>query len=76
MLSVTDLSRLELGPWSFTVASGNTSNQRVGSNTRTSIASGKIIAKGDNGKSAGGHCNDGDKIKIVEERGAFIIMPQ
>ncbi len=61
---------------SFTIESGNTSNQRVGAHTHTSIASGKIIAKSDDGKGAGGSCNDGDKIKIVQDGGVYIIKPQ
>jgi hypothetical protein len=61
---------------SFIVESGGTSNQRVGSHTRTSIESGKIIAKSDDGKGVGGSCNDGDKIKIVLENDVYIIMPE
>ncbi len=61
---------------SFTIESGNVSNQRVGGHTHTSIASGKIIAKSDDGKGVGGSCNDGDKIKIVDDHGVYIIKPQ
>ena len=61
---------------SFTIESGNVSNQRVGAHTHTSIASGKIIAKSDDGKGVGGSCNDGDKIKIVADGGVYIIKPQ
>lgn len=60
--------------YAFTVESGNTSNQRVGSNTTTSIASGKILAKGDQGKSFGGHCKDGDSLVVKEERGVVFLM--
>jgi hypothetical protein len=60
--------------YSFTIESGNTSNQRVGSHTTTSIASGKIIGKSDDGKGVGGSCSDGDTIKIVEERGVVMIV--
>jgi len=60
---------------SFTIESGNTSNQRVGGHTTTSIAAGKIIAKGDKGQNVGGSCKDGEKVKIVEEKGAFILLP-
>jgi hypothetical protein len=60
---------------SFTVESGNTSNQSVGSHTTTSIAAGRIIAKGDKGQSVGGSCKDGDSVKIVEDRGALILLP-
>jgi|WetSurMetagenome_2_1015567.scaffolds.fasta_scaffold1594390_1 hypothetical protein len=60
---------------SFLIESGNTSNQRVSAHTHTSIASGKIIAKSDDGKGVGGSCNDGDKIKIVLDSGVYIIRP-
>ena len=60
---------------SFSVESGNTSNQSVGSHTTTSIHAGKIIAKGDKGRSVGGHCKDGEKIKIVDDHGTLIILP-
>jgi hypothetical protein len=59
----------------FTVESGNTSNQSVGSHTTTSIAAGRIIAKGDKGQSVGGSCKDGESIKIIEDRGALVIVP-
>lgn len=59
--------------YSFTVESGNVSNQRVGSNTTTSIASGKILAKGDQGKSFGGHCKDGDSIAVKEKDGVVYL---
>jgi len=60
---------------SFTVESGNTSNQSVGSHTTTSIAAGKIIAKGNKGESVGGFCKDGDNVKIVDDHGTLILMP-
>ncbi len=59
--------------YSFTVESGNVSNQRVGSNTTTSIASGRILAKGDQGKSFSGQCKDGDKVVVREERGVVFL---
>jgi hypothetical protein len=62
--------------WSFTIESGNTSNQRVGSHTSTSIASGKIVGKSDDGKTIGGFCKDGDKLIIKDEKGAPVLMPQ
>jgi hypothetical protein len=49
---------------SFKVESGNTSNQSVGSHTTTSIAAGRIIAKGDKGESVSGSCKDGDSLEI------------
>lgn len=60
--------------YTFTIQSGNVSNQRVGSNTITTIAAGQIVAKSDDGKTASGSCSDGDEIKIVEQGGAPIIV--
>ncbi|MBI4822217.1 MAG: hypothetical protein HY791_38515 [Deltaproteobacteria bacterium] len=54
--------------WDFTIESGNTSNQRVGPHTTTSIAAGKIIAKSKEGKSFGGMCKDGDELEVKEEK--------
>lgn len=61
---------------SFTVASGNTTNQTVGRHTTTSIAAGTIIAKGDNGKTVSGSCRDGEQMKIVEKSGVPVIVPK
>lgn len=58
---------------SLTIASGNVSNQRVGSHTQTSIASGTITAKADSGKTAGGSCKDGDKIEVVMQNNILVI---
>lgn len=62
--------------YSFKVESGNTSNQSVGAHTHTSIAAGKIIARGDQGKSFGGSCKDGDELVVKEEKGVVILMPK
>ncbi len=59
--------------YSFTVESGNTSNQGVGAHTSTSIAAGKIIAKSKDGKSFGGMCKDGDNLE-VKEQGGVVFM--
>lgn len=59
--------------YSFTVESGNTSNQSVGSHTSTSIADGKIVAKSSEGKSFGGSCKKGDKLEVKEENGVVIM---
>jgi hypothetical protein len=61
---------------SFTISSGNVSNQRVGSHTTSGIAAGTIIAKADSGKSAGGSCTEGQHVKVVEESGVLVIKPQ
>ena len=62
--------------WSFTVTSGNTSNQRVGAHTQTSIAAGKIVGKSKEGKTIGGFCKDGDKLEIKNEKGVPILVPK
>jgi hypothetical protein len=59
--------------YSFTIESGNVSNQRVGANTSTTIAPGKIVAKGDQGKSFGGSCKAGDSLLVTEEKGVVIM---
>ena len=59
--------------YAFTVESGNTSNQRVGANTTTSIAAGKIRAISNEGKSFGGSCKDGDSLVVTEERGVVVM---
>lgn len=61
--------------YSFTVESGNTSNQSVGSHTTTSIAAGRVIGKSKDGKSFGGQCRDGEEIKIVEQSGVVVMAP-
>lgn len=60
--------------YSYTIESGNTSNQRVGSHTTTSIASGKVKAKSDDGKhNFGGSCKDGEEV-VVKEEGGVVVM--
>lgn len=63
--------------YSFTVESGNTSNQRVGSHTSTTIAPGKVIAKSDDGKASfGGMCQDGQEVEVKEQSGVVVMMPK
>jgi hypothetical protein len=62
--------------WSFTVTSGNTSNQMVGSHSQTSIAAGKIVGKSKEGKTVGGFCKDGDKLEISDDHGVPVLMPK
>ena len=63
--------------YSFTVESGNTSNQRVGGHTSTTIAPGKVIAKSDDGKASfGGMCKDGDEVVVKEEGGVVLMQPK
>jgi hypothetical protein len=60
--------------WSFTIESGNVSNQRVGSNTTTSIADGTIKGKADKGgPTISGSCKNGETVKIVEDRGVPVL---
>jgi hypothetical protein len=62
--------------WSFTVTSGNTSNQQVGSHTQTAIAAGKIAGKSKEGKTIGGFCKDGDSLEIINDHGVPVLMPK
>jgi hypothetical protein len=63
--------------YSFTVESGNTSNQRVGSHTTTTIAPGKVIAKSDDGKASfGGMCQDGQSVEVKEQGGVVVMLPK
>ena len=50
--------------WDFTIESGNTSNQRVGPRTHTSIAPGKIR----------GTSKDGDRLEIKDDRGVPVLV--
>jgi hypothetical protein len=59
---------------SFTVESGNTSNQSVGAHTETSINAGKIIGRSSDGKSISGFCKDGDHLEIKDDHGVPILM--
>lgn len=60
--------------YSFTVESGNTSNQSVGAHTQTSIAAGKIIGRSKEGKTVSGFCKDGDSLEIKDDHGVPILM--
>lgn len=60
--------------WSFTIESGNTSNQQVSSNSETSIASGKIKGKSKEGKTISGFCKDGDRLEVTDEKGIPVMM--
>ena len=63
--------------YSFTVESGNTSNQSVGSHTQTSIAAGKIVGKDEkSGKTISGSCKDGDSLEIKDDHGVPVLMPK
>jgi hypothetical protein len=58
---------------SFTVESGNTSNQSVGSHTETSIAAGRIIGKSKEGKTISGSCKDNDRLEIIDDHGVPVL---
>ena len=62
--------------YAFTVASGNTSNQRVGAHTTTTIAAGKIQGKSDEGRTISGVCKDGGDLVIQEKNGVPLLMPR
>jgi hypothetical protein len=60
--------------WSFTVTSGNTSNQMVGSHSQTTIADGKIVGKSKDGKTISGSCKNGDKLEITDDHGVPVLI--
>ena len=62
--------------YSFTITSGNVSNQRVGAHTITTIQAGKILGKSDDGKGIGGFCKDGDELVVKDEKGIPILLPK
>ena len=60
--------------WDFTIESGNTSNQRVGPNTTTSIAAGKIKGVDKKaGKTISGTCKDGDSLEVKDDGGVPVL---
>jgi hypothetical protein len=63
--------------WSFKVESGNVSNQSVGANTTTSIASGRIKAVDQKAaKTVSGSCKNGDRLKIIDDRGVPVLVAE
>jgi hypothetical protein len=62
--------------YSFTVSSGNVSNQRVGAHTTTSIEAGKIQGKSPEGKTISGSCKDGGDLVIQEKNGVPLLLPR
>jgi hypothetical protein len=61
--------------YSFTVASGNVSNQKVRAHATTSIDAGKIQGKSDEGKTISGQCKDGGELVIQEKNGVPLLLP-
>ena len=62
--------------YSFTVSSGNASNQRVGAHATTTIEAGKIQGKSAEGKTISGSCKDGGDLVIQEKNGVPLLMPK
>ena len=58
---------------SFTVASGNTPNQRVSAHATTTIAPGKVQGHSDDGKTIAGVCKDGGDLVITEKNGVPLL---
>jgi hypothetical protein len=61
--------------YTFTVASGNVGNQRVGAHATTTIAPGKVQGRSEEGKTIGGACKDGGDLIIREKNGVPLLMP-
>ena len=62
--------------YSFTVSSGNVSNQRVGPHPTTTIEAGKIQGKSAEGKTISGSCKDGGDLVIQEKNGVPLLLPR
>jgi hypothetical protein len=58
---------------SFTVASGNTPNQRVNAHATTTIAPGKVQGHSEDGKTIAGVCKDGGDLVIQEKNGVPLL---
>ena len=61
--------------YTFTVASGNVSNQRVRAHATSAIEAGKIQGKSDEGKTISGTCKDGGDLVIREKNGVPLLQP-
>lgn len=62
--------------FTFTVSSGNASNQRVAARTTTTIEAGKIQGKSAEGKTISGACKDGGDLVIQEKNGVPLLLPK
>jgi len=62
--------------YTFTVSSGNVSNQRVRAHATTAIEAGKIQGKSEEGKTISGSCKDGGDLVIREKNGVPLLQPK
>jgi hypothetical protein len=62
--------------YTFTVSSGNASNQRVRAHATSAIEAGKIQGKSDDGKTISGSCKDGGDLVIQEKNGVPLLLPK
>lgn len=62
--------------FTFTVASGNVSNQRIRGHSTTTIEAGKIQGRSDEGKTISGSCKDGADLVIQEKNGVPLLLPK
>jgi hypothetical protein len=62
--------------YTFTVSSGNVSNQRVRAHATTAIEASKIQGKSDEGKTISGSCKDGGELVIQEKNGVPLLLPK
>ena len=62
--------------FTFTVSSGNASNQRIGAHATTTIEVGKIQGKSPDGKTVSGACKDGGDLVIQEKNGVPLLLPK
>jgi hypothetical protein len=62
--------------YTFTVSSGNVSNQRVRAHATAAIEAGKIQGKSDEGKTISGSCRDGGEMVIQEKNGVPLLLPK
>ena len=59
--------------YTFSVASGNVPNQKVGARATTTIAPGKVQGRSDDGKTISGVCKDGGDLVIKEKNGVPLL---
>jgi hypothetical protein len=62
--------------FTFTVSSGNASNQQVNAHATTTIEAGKISGKSVEGRTISGACKDGGSLVIKEKNGVPLLLPR